>query len=257
MTAWRYAIVFAVTFVAGAVNSIAGGGSLLSFPTLVLVGVPPITANATNTVGLWPGSLAGVLGFRRDMEGTRRWLLLLIWPSIVGGAIGAVILLHTPPHVFSVIAPLLVLGATLILALQDPLSRALGRLGGDPDRRSVGWAVAAIAVQFVVAVYGGFFGAGIGILMLAALGLLGLSDIHQMNGVKNTLAICINGVAALYFAVSGAVRWPVAAVMAVAAVLGGFAGAGVAHRFGRAFVRRAVIAIGISASVALTVRLVA
>jgi len=257
MSVWKYAAIFGVSLVAGAVNSIAGGGSLLSFPALVLLGVPPITANATNTVGLWPGSLAGVLGFRRDMAGTKRWLQVLIWPSLIGGTLGAVLLLHTPAHTFSVIAPFLVLAATVILAVQDPLSRWLGRVGRLPDHRPAGWTIGAVVVQVLVATYGGFFGAGMGILMLAALGLLGLTDIHQMNGVKNTLAICINGVAAVYFAASGAVRWSVGVVMAVAAVLGGFAGAGIAHRFGRAFVRRAVIAIGGVATLALAVKLVA
>src|SRR6266702_1941468 len=109
MSVWKYAAIFGVSLVAGAVNSIAGGGSLLSFPALVLLGVPPITANATNTVGLWPGSLAGVLGFRRDMAGTKRWLQVLIWPSLLGGTLGAVLLLHTPAHTFSVVAPFLVL----------------------------------------------------------------------------------------------------------------------------------------------------
>src|SRR5207247_2598379 len=114
--------------VAGMVNAVAGGGTLLSFPTLVFLGVNPIVANATNTVGLWPGSFAGVLGFRRDMGGARRWAQLLLWPSLAGGVLGAVLLLRTPTHVFERIAPFLVLAATILLAGQEPLSRRFGRL---------------------------------------------------------------------------------------------------------------------------------
>jgi uncharacterized membrane protein YfcA len=253
VSAGRLVLVFAISLLAGMVNSVAGGGTLLSFPTLVFLGVGPIAANATNTVGLWPGSFAGVLGFRKDMEGARRWALLLIWPSIAGGVLGAFLLLRTPTKVFSNLAPILVLLATVLLAMQDRIARRIGSpLGGELE--SGRWVVGAVVGQFLVSVYGGFFGAGIGILMLATLGLLGLTDIHQMNGVKNLFAICINGVAAIYFAVSGAIVWSVAAVMAVGAILGGFGGAGLAHRLGRTFVRRVVIGIGIASAVALAVR---
>jgi uncharacterized membrane protein YfcA len=247
-------VVFVASFLAGMVNSVAGGGTLLSFPTLIFLGIGPITANATNTVGLWPGSFAGVVGFRRDMRGTRRWVLLLIWPSIAGGIVGAFLLLHTPPDVFSAIVPILVLSATMLLAAQDTLTRWLGTPAAAAHDRPR-WAMAAVGAQFAVATYGGFFGAGIGILMLAALGLLGLTDIHTMNGLKNLFAICINGVAAVYFVASGAVLWSVVVVMAIASILGGLGGAGIAHRMGRTFVRRVVIGVGIVSTVALTVRL--
>jgi uncharacterized membrane protein YfcA len=148
----------------------------------------------------------------------------------------------------------LVLLATALLAIQDRLARWIGA-PADGGRHTGWWAVGAVAGQFVVAVYGGFFGAGIGILMLATLGLLGLTDIHQMNGLKNLFAICINGVAAVYFAISGAVVWSDAGVMAAGAVLGGLGGAGLAHRLGRTFVRRVVIGIGIASATALTIRL--
>ena len=258
MTLGQLGIVLAVSVAAGLVNAVAGGGTLLSFPTLVFLGVNPITANATNTLGLWPGSFAGVMGFRRDMAGARRWALLLLWPSLAGGILGAFLLLRTPSHVFERIAPFLVLAATTLLAVQEPVSRRFRRLGighgPNGSNGSNGWAVAAVAGQFVVATYGGFFGAGIGILMLATLGLMGLTDIHQMNGLKNLFAISINGVAAIYFAASGAVRWSVAATMAVGAIAGGLGGAGLAHRLGRGFVRTAVVAIGVGSSVALAVR---
>jgi uncharacterized membrane protein YfcA len=247
----RHAIIFCVAVLAGLVNAIAGGGSLLSFPTLVWVGVPAIRANATNTVGLWPGSFGGLLGFRRDLPGTG-FVVLLGVPSLIGGFVGAFLLLRTPQHVFEIIAPFLVLMATVLLAVQEPISRRLRRgVPSDPSRL---WLAGAVGFQLLVATYGGFFGAGMGILMLAALALMGLEDIHQMNGLKNLLAICINGVAAIYFVVAGAVVWVDAALMAVAAIGGGLAGASLAHRLGRTFVRRAVIVIGLGSTISLALR---
>jgi uncharacterized membrane protein YfcA len=247
-------LVAVVALAGGLVNSIAGGGSLLTFPTLVFIGVPPVAANATNTVGLWPGSLGGLIGFRRDLGHSRLTLLLGI-PSILGGILGAYLLLHTPQHLFLLMAPFLVMAATVLLATQEVISRRLRR-AEVPRDPSPAWVAGAIAFQFLVGTYGGFFGGGIGILMLAALALLGLRDIHQMNGLKNLFAICINGVAAIYFVAAGAVLWVDAGIMAGAAVTGGLAGAAIAHRLGQAFVRRAVVAIGVFATISLALKLV-
>jgi uncharacterized protein len=169
--------------------------------------------------------------------------------------VGAVLLLRTPQSVFEGLAPLLVLAATVLLAVQEPLSKRIvrGSLAGD---RTAGFTAAALAFQLLVGVYGGFFGAGIGIMMLAALAILGLTDIHQMNGLKNLLAIAINGVAAVYFAVEGAVLWTDAGLMAVGSVAGGLGGAAFAHRLGRRGVRRVVIAIGVLASISLLLKFV-
>ena len=252
MTLWHGAVIFVAAFIAGMVNSVAGGGTLLSFPALVWIGVAPITANATNTVALWPGSLAGMVGFRHEMGNARRWMLVLGAPSVVGAAVGAVLLLRTPPDTFTLLVPYLILLATILFAAQEPLRRAL-RIStpkqGDSPRRS--WWIGAILFQFCVAVYGGYFGAGIGILMLAALGLLGLTDIHQMNALKNFLALCINGCAAAYFVFAGAVSWRHALVMTAGAIAGGFGGAGLARRLGRTFVRRAVVAVGLAMAISL------
>jgi uncharacterized membrane protein YfcA len=244
-------IIFVAAFVAGAVNSIAGGGTLLSFPALMWVGVDPVIANATNAVALWPGSLAGALGFRRDLSAAPRWMLLLTIPALLGGGVGAVILLHTSSSTFSRIVPLLILGATLLLASQELIARRLSAFTESHQRPTRGWIVFAFSFQLLVGIYGGYFGAGMGILMLAALGLIGMRDIHQMNGLKNLLAICINGVAAIYFAFSGAVVWPDVAIMAVASVAGGYLGARLAHRLGEEFVRGAVVFIGLAMSVVL------
>jgi uncharacterized membrane protein YfcA len=244
-------ILFAAAFVAGIVNSIAGGGTLLSFPALLWVGRNPILANATNTVALWPGSLAGAYGFRGELRKLPRWLYLLALPSLAGGILGAALLVRTPEKTFARVVPLLILVATLLLAAQEVISRRLRAFTRAHTHPSPSWIVFAFLFQFLVGIYGGYFGAGIGILMLAALGLIGLTDMHQMNGLKNLLALCMNGVAAAYFAISGSVLWGDAALMAVASVAGGLAGVRLARRFGRRFVRVAVVAIGLTMTVVL------
>jgi uncharacterized protein len=236
------------------INSIAGGGTLLSFPALIAIGVNPIVANATNTVALLPGSLAGVLGFRRELMAARRWLFLLIIPSVAGGIGGAFLLLNTPSSTFEKLVPYLILAATILFAAQETIARRLGAVGKtheSPTRLSI---VGALLFQGVVAIYGGYFGAGIGILMLAALGLIGMSDLHQMNALKNLFAICINGVAAMIFAFSGTVNWVDAGLMAVGSIIGGFVGARVARRLGRNFVRATVITIGLLMTVVMLLR---
>jgi uncharacterized protein len=249
---WKHGLVAVVAAAAGFVNAIAGGGSLLTFPTLVWIGIAPVTASATNTVGLWPGSFAGVIGFRRHLP-DRDVMVLLGAPSLVGGIIGAVLLLHTPQHIFEGLAPVLVFLATVLLAVQEPLAKRITRdsLVGE---RSPTFVAAAVVFQLLVGIYGGFFGAGIGIMMLAALAILGLTDIHEMNGLKNLLAILINGVAAVYFFTQGAVQWTDAAIMAVASIAGGLGAARLAQRLGRRLVRQVVIGIGVAASISLLIK---
>jgi uncharacterized protein len=249
MDLWKEVVVAAAAFAAGLINSIAGGGTLVSFPALLWTGRDPVLANATSTVALWPASLAGVYGFRRELKGGARLFLLFGAPSLLGGVLGAVLLLRTPSETFARLVPFLILFATALLAAQEPISRKLGRT--EDARRTRAWWAGAAVFQFLVGVYGGYFGAGIGILMLAALGLLGFTDIHRMNALKNLLAICINGVAAVYFIASGAVIWSDVLVMTFAAIAGGYTGARLAYRLGRRFVRLAVIVIGLVMSVSL------
>ncbi|HEX3068687.1 MAG TPA: sulfite exporter TauE/SafE family protein [Thermoanaerobaculia bacterium] len=244
-------IIVIAAFAAGAINSIAGGGTLLSFPALVWIGVNPVMANATNTFALWPGSFAAMVGFRRELGNVRRWLLLLTIPALLGGATGGVLLLHTSMATFTRLVPFLILGATLLLAGQELITRRLGLVAHAHENPSAGWITVVVIFQFLVGIYGGYFGAGIGILILAALGLIGLTDMHEMNGLKNLLAICINGVAAIYFAWSGAVLWKDGFIMAAAAIIGGYLGARVARRLGRTFVRRSVVVIGLAMGIAL------
>lgn len=255
MDFWKEIVVAAAAFAAGLINSIAGGGTLISFPALLWVGRDAVLANATSTVALLPASLAGVFGFRRELKGGARWAVLFGVPSLLGGVLGAALLLQTPPATFARLVPYLILFATLLIALQEPLSRRMrGGEDGEGDQPSSKWRAGAVLFQFFVGVYGGYFGAGIGILMLAALGLLGFTDMHRMNALKNLLAVGINGIAAAYFIASGAVIWSDVLLMTFAAIAGGYAGTRLAYRLGRRFVRFVVIAIGLVMSVSLFFR---
>jgi hypothetical protein len=238
-------ILFASAFIAGMINSIAGGGTLLTFPALIWVGLDAKEANATSTVALWPGLVGGLFGFRRELERSRPLLVRLGLASLAGGAVGAILLIRTPAQTFARLVPFLIFFATLLFMAQEPITRRL-RLETAADERRRGWWTGAILFQFCAAVYGGYFGAGNGILMLSALGLLGISDIHRANGLKNFLAMMLNSIAVVAFAVSGLVRWPQAFVMAAGAIMGGYYGAAIARRLGRTFVRRAVIIIGLT-----------
>ncbi|MBV9925195.1 MAG: sulfite exporter TauE/SafE family protein [Acidobacteria bacterium] len=254
MNIWQEAVIAAAAFAAGMINSIAGGGTLVSFPALLWVGRASVAANATSTVALWPASLAGLFGFRRELKGSGRDFALFAAPSLLGGVLGALLLLRTPSATFDRLVPFLILFATLLLAAQEPVSRRLRAGREEGHRPTRAWWTGALIFQFCVGVYGGYFGAGIGILMLAALGLLGFTDIHRMNALKNLLAICINGVAAVCFIASGEVYWTDVLVMTFAAIAGGYLGARLAYRLGRRFVRLAVIVIGLVMSVSLFLR---
>jgi uncharacterized membrane protein YfcA len=244
--------IFAAGIGAGMVNAVAGGGTLISFPVLVWAGRDPIVANATNALALWPGALAGALGFRRELAGARPFLRLLLPAAVVGAVLGGWLLLRTPSRVFAGLVPYLVLGATVLLALQRPLRHLASVRELPPGEVHGGWrAVALVFGQLLVSIYGGYFGAGIGILMLAALGLYGLADIHQRNGLKNVLSAVINGVAGFYFAASGAIAWADAVVLAGGAMLGGFAGATLSRRLPRALAEMVVVAIGLAMTLAL------
>src|SRR3954454_8897358 len=252
MDLWKEVVVAAAAFAAGLINSIAGGGTLVSFPALLWIGRDPILANATSTVALWPASLAGAYGFRRELKGGARHFVLFGVPSLVGGVLGAGLLINTRSETFARLVPFLILFATLLLAAQEPISRKLGRVEGTKPTRA--WWAGAIVFQFLVGVYGGYFGAGIGILMLAALGLLGFSDIHEMNSLKVVFGGSINGIAALYFIWAGMVYWPAVLIMSIGAIAGGYGGAGLARKLGQTAVRRIVIAVGFGMAISLFIR---
>ena len=226
---------------AGAVNSIAGGGTLLTFPALT-AWVSYEAANATSTVALVPGSVAAAWGYRREFAGLRRWALLLAGPSLVGGAVGTLLVIWFP-DAFAALVPWLILAAALLFLLQPALGRlrSAGKLRGEP---TAGTRAAIAVFQFLVAVYGGYFGAGIGILMISSLSLMGTGTIHHMNALKTLLAACINGVSVVVWVLNHKVEWRFVPVMAGAAVVGGYFGARVARRLPRGVVRWVVIVIG-------------
>ena len=232
-------------FTAGALNAIAGGGTNLSFPALLWLGLPPVVANATSAVALWPGSLAGAWGFRDALRRARpRWLWLLV-PSIVGGVIGALLLVALPSSVFAGVAPWLVLASTLLFAANTLRRQRLGEVAAAPPVVAHRSLVLGALVQLMIAVYGGYFGAGIGILMLASLGLSGVHDLAVANGLKSLFAAGINGAAIVYFIASGTVDWPTVPVMALGAVAGGWSGARVAQRLPPLVLRWTIVAIGL------------
>ncbi len=242
--------------VAGAMNAVAGGGTLITFPTLIWTGLSAISANATNTVALVPGALAGAWGYRREMrEGKRQYYWLLL-PSSLGGLLGGILLRYTPPATFAALVPWLILFAVVLFACQEPIQRSLrkGRPLLPEADTSRQWLLMALGTQFLTGIYGGYFGAGMGIMMLATLSVLGFANIHHMNGMKNLLGMTINLVAALYFIFVGLVHWPEALVMAVGAIVGGYGGAGLARKLGAKFVRWTVIIIGVGMAISLLLK---
>jgi len=240
-------------FLAGAINSVAGGGTLVSFPALIWLGLNSVAANATSTVAIWPGTVGSAWGYRREAGGVAPRMWLMIAPSLAGGLAGAWLLHLTPPGVFDRLVPFLILFATLLFMAQEPVQRALGT-GAAAKHKSTAWFAGGMLFQLAVGLYGGYFGAGIGILMLAALSIMGLEDIHEMNSLKVVLGGSVNGIAAVYFICNGMVVWPYVMVMAVAAILGGYLGAGVARKLGRTAVRRIVIGVGFAMAVSLFVK---
>lgn len=261
------ALLATVTFLAAAINSVAGGGTILTFPALEGI-LPPgparlVTANATSTLGLWPGALSAAWISRGARSGVPDWTRFLVPVSVLGAVVGTLLVLVLPPVWFSAAVPWLILAAAVIFAFQ-PGSRSFRRMptGQDDGRPSARALLFAAVMQFAVAVYGGYFGAGIGILMLAVLGCLGLGDIHRLNAVKNVLATTVNGTTAIVFMAAaalpeglmtpsgtgtfgaGLVSWPHVVVMAVASALGGVAGVRLARRLPATVVRRLVALIG-------------
>ncbi len=238
----------AAAFMAGAVNSVAGGGTLISFPTLVWLGLPSITANATSTVAIWPGSLGSIWGFRRELGQTDPRMRTLCVSSMAGGGIGALLLRLTPPSLFDHLVPFLILFATVLFTVQGRIQEKLKQRTGPAHRI---WLPGALALQLVLAIYGGYFGAGVSIMMLSGLSILGMTDILQMNALTSLYALSINGVAAILFIATGMIYWPYVLPMALAAVTGGYGAAGVARRIGRTAVRRFVIAVGFTISIVM------
>jgi uncharacterized membrane protein YfcA len=241
-------------FAAGAVNAVAGGGSLISFPALLVAGYPAKTANVTNTVALWPGYLGGSLGYRDELRHQRRRILFLLAPSVLGAIAGSAILLSTSEDAFDAVIPFLILFATALMAFQRQLTDFAERhhLAARSDDHMP---PLLQAVAFLLAVYGAYFGAGLGILTLAVFAVLIADDMQRLNALKGMSSLLINAVAVVYFAAFGPVEWAPAAVMAIGALAGGYLGAGVARRLGQERLRTAVVAFGVIIAVILFIRL--
>jgi hypothetical protein len=250
----RYLFAFAAAFLAGAINSVAGGGTLVSFPVLLALGLPPVVANVTNTIGIWPGAFGSIWGFRREIARLNTRVFWLLVPSILGGFAGALLLRSTPSAAFEKVAPWLVLFATSLFMVQATVqARAQG--GRGPSNGGGRWLFLALLAQFCVAVYGGYFGAGMSIISLAVLGLLGMTEMLEMSATTSLLSFAINGAAGAFFLASGLINWPIAFTMAVGALAGGYGATGVARRIGKQSVRRFVIAVGLGISLVMFARL--
>jgi uncharacterized membrane protein YfcA len=243
------ALVGGAGLVAGAVNAVAGGGTLVSFPALLAVGLPPVTANITSSVGLLSGYAGGSVAYRRELAGQRPRLRTLLPFALVGGIAGAVLLLVTPETTFRAVVPYLILLSCALLAAQPRLAAALAdHRHGSPD---VHWA-ARLGVG-IGAVYGSYFGAGLGVLLLAVLGILVADDLQRLNALKGVLSLSINVVGVVVFLVSAEVAWTYVVILAVTAYVGGTVGVSLARRLAPAVMRAAVVALGTVVGIVLLV----
>jgi uncharacterized protein len=246
MSGTEIAALAAAAAAAGMVNAVAGGGTLITFPALLAMGTPAIVANATSTLALVLGTAGSVYGYRRQIAEVKPWLRRFVPVSLLGGLLGGILLTTTREEVFAQMVPFLLLFATVLFVAQGAFRRFAGldleAHSSGPSQRRIVWL--AVLFQFLVALYGGYFGAGIGILMLASLGYVGLTDIHQMNGLKTMLGMLINLVAAAYFVVAGLINWPKAGVMTAGAMVGYLAGSHYAQRIPQRRVRLIISGIG-------------
>ncbi|MBX6343018.1 MAG: sulfite exporter TauE/SafE family protein [Thermomicrobiaceae bacterium] len=236
-------------FVAGGVNAGAGGGSLISFPALLAAGYPSIQANVTNTVAIWPGTVGGSFAYRKELEGQGERIVLLGLTSVVGALVGSALLLASSEDLFSRLVPFLILFACALLASQNRLGRWVQRHRGLGQRGHRSYIV--IVAQFLAAIYGAYFGAGLGIMMLAFLGIFLADHLQRINALKGLLAMVINGVAVVYFAFLGNVAWPAAGLMAITSVLGGYFGVRVARRLSATALRTLVLVYGVTVALKL------
>lgn len=242
MTPQTIIFLFVAGALGGALNSVAGGGSFIAFPALLFTGVPPIPANATNTIALWTGAAASGGAYRSKLDVPQRVMIPLLAASLVGGLVGAILLLKTPAHTFMRVLPWLTLGATLLFAFGKKL--AGGRRSVIEHEATGSALIGATAFQLAVAVYGGYFGGGMGIVMLAMLAVLGMTDVHAMNALKSVMGFVINGVAVVTFIVAGAVYWKHGVIMIFGGIAGGYLGAHYAMKMPQVWIRWFVVAVG-------------
>lgn len=236
MTLATAILLFLAAALGGAINSVAGGGSFIAFPALLFAGVPPVPANATNTIALWPGGAASALAYRRELHDMGREVPPMAAASLAGGLLGSILLLHTSNHTFVVLIPWLLLFATLLFSFGNRLSRALTNGAHAP-------LTVVVVAQAAISIYGGYFGGGMSIMMLAVLSLLGMTDVNRMNALKTSLATLVNGTAVVAFIWAKAVVWGPGLVMVAEGIIGGYAGARVARRTDPKVVRGLVLVV--------------
>lgn len=235
---------------AGTINAIVGSGSLITFPTLLAFGYAPIVANVSNTVGLVPGSLSGAIGYRRELAGQRRRAIPLGLSSVLGGLTGAVLLLVLPASAFQRIVPVLILIACSLVAFQPRISRTLAAR----SRTASGLSPMLLGTVYLTGIYGGYFGAAQGVILIALLGIFLTDDLQRLTGLKNVLQLLVNGVAALVFLVFAPVAWEAAALIAIGSIIGGQLGARIGRSLSPALLRTVIVMVGILAAVRLLIR---
>jgi uncharacterized protein len=252
----RAVFLFFTAGIAGILNALAGGGSFISFPALLFTGVPAVQANATNTVALWPGLAASTVAYLKRLDVPSRLLIPLLVTSVAGGWAGALLLLKTPQHTFLQLVPWLLLSGTLLFAFDNTIRTIAGKANAIDDLRATSWQAIAVSsfVELLVAIYGGYFGAGIGFITLGMLAALGMRDIHAMGAIRTLLAAAINAAAVITFIAAGAVLWPIFAVMVAGALTGGWFGAHYAQRADPRRVRASIIGLGLVMSAYFFVR---
>jgi len=246
---WEALALLAAGTAAGAINAVVGSGTLVTFPTLLAFGYPPVLANVSNNVGLVPGSVSGAWAYRRELAGQRSRVMRLAGASVTGGIIGAIALLELPESAFDAIVPVLILLAVALVLLQPRLSKLVARREGAPAHGGV----AVIVAVFATGIYGGYFGAAQGVLLMAFLGILIDEHMQRLNAVKNVLAGLVNAVAAIVFVLAGDVAWGAAAMIAVGSTAGGQVGGMYGRRLPPAALRGIIVAVGTVAAVRLLV----
>jgi uncharacterized protein len=248
---WRLPWVIVASFLAGSLNAVAGGGSFISFPAMLGVGLGPIQANATNTVALWPGQLTSIAGYRDEVRKHRSLAAKMALAGLIGGSVGAIILLNTPAQTFLNMVPWLLLFAALIFALSGPIMKQIQRMkgnyaqGGDPDQETGRKHWLLVIVTTLVCVYLGYFGAGAGFLIISLLSLFGFQDLNEMNAMKVVSTTMANGVACILFAFSGKVEWRFCLAAMVTCAIGGYLSARVSQRLNPRFLRGLVVCVGL------------
>jgi uncharacterized membrane protein YfcA len=236
---------FAASLLAGIVNGVAGGGGLIAFPALLITGIPAINANATNTLGLWFGTVSSTVAYRRELSGKLRLLLLLSCVSIMGGIIGSYLLLHTSQTKFSTLVPYLMLTATLLFIFSQPLIKWLNKRSQNSEQICLPLTI-LLPLQLAIATYGGYFGGGSGILILALLNFIGLQNIHTLNAYKSWLATCINAAAIIHFTFANKIFWFEALIMASGAIIGAYSSAYLARKLHPLWIRSFIVGISLS-----------